>query len=46
MDTANIYTSVWNDGFAVRLHCARPIRRSELMELSFVFDLLRRAYGR
>lgn len=43
---ATMFTSAWADGFAVRLYLAKPIRKDEIMELSFVFDLLRAAYGR
>jgi hypothetical protein len=43
---ATMFTSVWPDGFRVRLFLAEPMRKDQLMELSFVFDLLRAAYGR
>ena len=46
IDGARVFTSAWADGFAVRLILAEPMPRDRLMELSFVFDLLRAAYGR
>lgn len=46
MFAATMFTSAWADGFAIRLYVAKPVRTDQLLELSFVFDLLRSAYGR
>lgn len=37
------FLSVWPDGFAIRLHVAE---QPSAQELSWLFDMLRGAYGR
>lgn len=41
-----VYTSTWIDGHTVRLVTPRALMRSELRELSWVFDRLRDWHGR
>lgn len=36
--------SVWADGFAVKLHVAE--KPDDMREVAWLFELLRRAYGR